>query len=348
MIIHKEKLGIKDYQPVYLFTLKNNQGVEISCLNYGCIITKILAPDRNGNVENIVLGFDRFSDYEVNSPYLGAIVGRVAGRISGGTFQLNGNNYRVTQNEGNNHLHGGNKGFSHVLWDAKIIEKVNEVSLEFFYNSPDGEEGYPGNVEMKVTYILNDFNEFTISYYGISDQTTLLNVTNHTYFNLSGNLKRDILNHELTIDSDKFLELQENLLPTGNIVNVDNTVFDFRNGRIIGEGINSNHSQNIIANNGYDHPFLLNKNHQQEIILVEKESGRKLIVETDEPCVVLYTGNTLGNEFSFSGTPSRKYLGLCLETQHPPDSINHPQYQSFILQEKQEYQTETKFLITLE
>lgn len=348
MKVHKKKFGIKDNQPVYLFTMENNHGLEVSCLNYGCIITKILAPDRKGNVENVVLGFDNFTDYEVNSPYLGAIVGRFAGRISEGAFQLDGNNYKVAQNEGINHLHGGIKGFSHVLWDAEIIEKEHELSLIFYYNSPDGEEGYPGNVEMKVTYTLNNDNEFMISYYGVSDKTTLLNVTNHTYFNLSGNLKRDILKHELTIDSDAFLELQENLLPTGNIINVENTVFDFRNGREIGEGVKSNNPQNIIAHNGYDHPFLLNKNHQQEIIVVEKESGRKLIVETDEPCVVLYTGNNLGNELSFYGTASRNYLGLCLETQHPPDSINHPQFQSSILQEKQVYQTKTKYLFTIE
>ncbi|MED0747364.1 galactose mutarotase, partial [Aeribacillus composti] len=306
-----------------------------------------LAPDREGKLENIVLGFDSIEEYERHSsPYFGAVVGRFAGRIKEGRFTLDGQEYQVTKNENQNHLHGGNKGFSKVLWDYNVgEEKENEISIEFCYFSPNGEEGYPGSLDVKVIYSLTNENELIITYYGKSDKKTLLNMTNHTYFNLSGDLKRDILYHELTIKSDKFIELDDELLPTGNLIDVKGTVFDFRKGRKIITGVKSTHPQILLANKGFDHPFLLNTNHQQEIILYEKESGRKLVIETDEPSVVLYTGNKLGEQrYKIRNVNSKNYLGLCLETQAPPDSVHHPHFHSSILNENNIYRKRTKYL----
>lgn len=343
MEVLQEQFGELDGQTVNAFTLKNSHGMEITCLNYGCIITKIMMPDADGQAENIVLGFDNIGDYIKYSPYFGAVVGRVAGRIANGEFNLNDKTYHVTQNEKGNHLHGGNKGFSRVIWNANIEEKEHSASVELYYKSSDGDEGYPGNLDMKVVYTLNEENELRITYEGKTDADTLLNVTNHTYFNLSGNLKRDILKHTLTMKSDRFLELNEALLPTGEFLDVTDTPFDFREGNTIEDGLASANEQNHIAGIGYDHPFLLKVNHEQEIILKDNESGRELVIETDEPGVVLYTGNQLKGNFMIHGVQSRKYLGLCLETQGLPDSIHHPQFKPCILKAGETYHSETKY-----
>lgn len=189
MKVVKEEFGSKDNQTVFLFNLINNYGVEIGCINYGCIITKIITPDKDGNFENIVVGYDTLNEYEKDSYFLGAAIGRVAGRIKAGSFELDGHTYSLAQNENNNHLHGGIKGFNQVIWDAEIIESEQEAAVRFTYLSPNGEEGYPGNLKVSVTYTLNNKNEFSIHYSGISDEKTLLNMTNHSYFNLSGDLK---------------------------------------------------------------------------------------------------------------------------------------------------------------
>lgn len=323
------------------FTLKNNNGYEVTCLDYGCIITEILMPDSSGKIENIVLGFDKVEEYQNYSPYFGAVVGRVAGRIKNGEFELEGKTYHVTKNEKSNHLHGGAKGFSHVIWNTNIIEKEDSASVEFYYTSPDGEEGYPGNLEMKVVYTIDADNQLKITYQGKTDRTTLLNVTNHTYFNLSGDLKRDILSHTLKMKSDRFLELEDSLLPTGEMLDVFGTPFDFRQGRRIEDGVKSKHVQNQIAGQGYDHPFLLSQHHEQEIVLSDEESGRQVVIGTDQPCVVLYTGNQLGEQFTIREVPSRRYLGLCLETQGLPDAIHHPHFPSIVLKEGESYHSET-------
>jgi aldose 1-epimerase len=295
----------------------------------------------------VVLGFESIEDYEKHSPYFGAVVGRVAGRIKGGTFTLEGTTYHVTKNENSNHLHGGHKGFSHVFWDTQAIKKEDSVSIEFFYRSPDGEEGYPGNLEMKMVYTLDDENRLTIAYHGKSDRTTPVNVTNHTYFNLSGNLKRDILDHVLTMKSSRFLELETSLLPTGRFLNVEGTPFDFRGGRRLADGIMSDHDQIRLAGNGYDHPFLLDRHFDQEIVLCDERSGRKLVVETDQPGVVLYTANQLDGDFMIRGVPARKYLGLCLETQGLPDAVHHPHFPSIVLEKGKVYQAKTTYIFSV-
>jgi len=343
MKVIQEKFGEINDQTVNSFTLVNDHGMELTCINYGCIITKMITPDKDGNYENIVLGYDSLEEYVKGSYFFGTVVGRVAGRIKGGSFDLNGKTYTLAKNENNNHLHGGDKGFDKVIWDASIQENDEDVSVQFSYLSPDGEEGYPGNLNIKVTYTLNNQNELTIHYSGISDEKTLLNMTNHSYFNLSGNIKRDILNHSLSIKSDKFLELNDELLPTGELLDVLGTPFDFTSEQLIKSGVESNHSQNQLAGQGYDHPFLLSSNHDQEIVLTDSESGRTLTIETDEPGVVVYSGNQMKSEGEIYGVPSRKYLGICLETQGLPDAIHHPNFPSWVLEKDQEYTSVTKY-----
>jgi aldose 1-epimerase len=343
MKVFYENFGQIDNKTIYSYTLVNDHGIEITAVNYGCIITKIISPDKEGNYENIVLGYDSLAEYEKNPSFFGAVCGRVAGRIEKGAFKLDGQEYSLVKNDNGNHLHGGIKGFDKVVWDAEIIEEDFEIGVEFSYVSPDGEEGYPGNLTIKVAYMLNNDNEFSIHYSGYTDQKTLLSVTNHSYFNLSGNLKRDILGHTLKIKSDTFLELSDNLLPTGNFKDVENTPFDFRAERNIESGVISDYPQNLLAGNGYDHPFLLKTNHDKEIILKDPESGRTLTIETDEVGVVVYSGNSLSTEGEIRGVHSRKHLGICLETQGLPDAIHHPHFPSIILDKGQQYNSITKY-----
>jgi aldose 1-epimerase len=347
MLIKVGKFGESQGGIVNSYSIVNNNGMELKCINFGCIITDIKVPDLYGNIESVVIGFDNLEDYFNYSQYFGAVIGRVAGRIKGGQFELNGEEYNVPLNEGHNHLHGGFKGFSNRLWKADIIRNENEAGVEFSLSSADGDEGYPGHLIVKVQYILNNQNELIISYYGIADQNTLVNITNHSYFNLSGNLKRDILNHDLILKSDRYLELDNELLPTGKSIDVIGTTFDFRNESKILNGVNSLYQQNQIVGNGYDHPFLLSTNNNKEIILKDRDSGRQLVIETDEPCVVFYTGNQLKDNFQIKGVQSRKYLGLCLETQGVPDAIHYPHFPSIILEKGQIYLSKTKYTFGL-
>ncbi|WP_223589050.1 aldose epimerase family protein [Neobacillus bataviensis] len=342
-VIH-ESFGQIDHQTVLSFTLVNDNGVEVTAINYGCIITKIVVPDKNGNYENVVLGHDSLNDYLKDPYFLGAVVGRVGGRIKGGSFKLDGQSYTLAKNDGNNHLHGGIKGLDKVVWDAEVMEE----GVRFSYFSPDGDEGYPGNLHIQVTYTLNNNNEFTIHYASQTDKKTLLTVTNHAYFNLSGDLKRDIVNHTLTIKSDQFLELDQEFIPTGIFVDVKNTPFDFTSERIIETGIASDHPQNVLVGNGYDHPFLLKTNHDNEIVLKDPDSGRVLTIETDEAGVVVYSGNSLKTEGEFRGTPSGKHLGICLETQGMPEAIHHPYFPSIILDKDQQYSSKTVYKFGIE
>ncbi|WP_031409196.1 aldose epimerase family protein [Geobacillus vulcani] len=331
MKVTYEKWAGYNGKDVLLFTLTNDHGVELSAMNYGCVVTRLCVPDRNGNIENVVLGFDRFEPYIENAPYFGAVIGRVAGRIRGASFELEGIAYQLAKNENNNHLHGGPNGFHRVLWRAETVQRDDAVGVVFSYTSPDGEEGYPGTLEVQVAYWLNNDNEWTVTYRARSDKTTLLNVMNHTYFNLSGNGKRDILDHTLTIQSSRVLELNEELIPTGRVLDVAGTPFDLRHGKMIREAVESGHPQIELVGGGYDHPFWLDRHHDKEIVLSDQESGRTLTVETDEVGVVVYTSNQLPEGMDLGGVPSRKHLGICLETQGLPDAVHHPQFPSIVL-----------------
>ncbi|WP_163100128.1 aldose epimerase family protein [Peribacillus alkalitolerans] len=339
----EQLFGNYNGESVKEYTLYNESGMSVSCLNYGCVISKIMVPDRNGNIENVVLGFEDFKDYLNWSPYFGAIVGRVAGRIKGASFDLDGKNFRLAANDYPNHLHGGKLGFSSVIWKTEIIEEENAIGLKFFNFSPDGEEGYPGNLGVTVSYLLTNDNELKITYEGKTDNKTLVNLTNHSYFNLSGNFKRDCSEHELQLETDFFLELSPDFTPTGRLLDVKNTPFDFKQSRKLKYGIHSTHPQNVLVGHGYDHPIVFASHDERTIVLREEESGRTLVVTTDQPCVVLYSGNQLEGPYSISDVPVRKYLGVCLETQGFPDAINHPEFPSIILERENVYYSTTKY-----
>ncbi|PLS05676.1 aldose epimerase family protein [Neobacillus cucumis] len=343
MKVEEKHFGCYDGADVTEYTLTNDSGMTVSCLNFGCVITKILVPDREGTMENVVLGFDNFEDYQKLSPYFGAVCGRVAGRIKGASFELDGNKYVLVQNEAPNHLHGGVKGFDSVIWETKKVEAENAAGLTFFYHSPDGEEGYPGNLETTVTYLLTNDNELKVTYEARTDKKTLVNLTNHSYFNLSGNIKRDCSEHILQLDSDRFLELASDLMPTGEMPASVNTPFDFTAGRKLKDGMESSYPQNVLVGKGYDHPLVFSEEGENRIVLSEEESGRVLEITTDQPCVVLYTSNMLDGDFEISGVKARNYLGVCLETQGLPDAIHHPNFPSVTLNPKDVYRTATTY-----
>ncbi|NRD77787.1 galactose mutarotase [Bacillus sp. BRMEA1] len=343
MEITKRLFGQIDGGTVNEYTLTNDLGMRVSCLDYGCVITKILAPDRSGTMENVVLGFERLEDYLEWSPYFGTVVGRVAGRIKGARFELDGQEYVLDANEGANHIHGGKKGFDKVVWQAEPLEDEKSVGIKFFYYSSDGEEGYPGNLETTVIYRLTNENELIVTFEAETDKKTLVNLTNHSYFNLNGNLKRDCSGHELQLDNNGFLELASDLIPTGKILGAADTPFDFRSGRKLSDGIQSSDPQNILVGYGYDHPLIFSKQGENKIRLCDDESGRVLEMTTNQPCVVLYSGNQLAGPFSISGVPARKYLGVCLETQGLPDAIHHPEFPSVILNPGELYRHATTY-----
>lgn len=322
------------------YTLKNNNDMSVSFLNFGGIITKIAVPNRTGKQENIVLSYENYEQYQENPYYLGAIIGRVAGRIQNASFKLNGNKYILEANERNHHLHGGTKGFHRVIWETTPFQKENIIGVKLSYVSPDGEGGYPGQVHATVTYTLTNHNEFIIDYEAVSDQQTVLTLTNHTYFNLSGNLKNTIENHIVQMNSDKILKLDSELIPTGEILHATNTPFDFRNGKMLAEGLHSNHPQNMIVGNGYDHYFLLNDG---TINVREKSSGRVMTIKTNQPGVVMYTSNSLEEGVKLRGGVSKKYLGVCFETQGSPASLHHSGLPEIILEAGQKYEKQTVF-----
>ncbi|WP_456278937.1 aldose epimerase family protein [Bacillus sp. AK128] len=342
MKVIEKIFGSLNGKDVKSYTVTTENGLELTCIEYGCVITSIKVPDHAGNLEEIVLGYDTIEKYVSQSPHFGCIVGRNSGRIEGASFELDGVTYSLSKNNGEHNLHGGPNGLDKVIWSSSVETTEDNVKIIFAYLSPDGEAGFPGNLNVTVTYTINQDNELLISYEAVSDQKTIVNLTNHTYFNLSGNLKTNILDHELTLKSGSYLELDSTLIPTGVEVPVEGTVFDFRQPSSFKRGVDSNDAQTVMVGGGYDHPFLLSTNHDKEIELVDRTSGRKLVIETDEPSVVLYTANSLGNEFSIRGRQSENYLGVCLETQKPPNMIP-----SFIIEANEKYKTKTKYSFQL-
>ncbi|KKE80231.1 galactose mutarotase [Bacilli bacterium] len=324
------------------FVLQNNNNMEVHILNFGGIITKILVPDKHGNFENVVLGYKNYQDYKTDSSnFFGAIIGRVAGRIKKAYFELDGNKYELEPNDGANHLHSGSNGFHRVLWDAVPFETATEIGVKLFYISKDGENGYPGNVCVTVTYMLNNNNQLIIDYSATTDKATPFTLTNHTYFNLSGNLKNLIQHHFVTVNSPYYLELNNELTPTGEILNTQNTTFDFIQGRTLNEGINSDFKQNKVVGNGYDHYFLFDKNQIGKIKIIEESSGRILNIETNHPGMVMYTANNLEKGIELDNGPSRKYLGICFETQGPPASLHHETLPTIVLHKDEIYNKQT-------
>ncbi|SDK18591.1 aldose epimerase family protein [Sediminibacillus albus] len=343
MQINQEEITLSNQQKWTRFTLKNDLGMEVSCLDFGGIITDILVPDINGKMENVVIGYQNEEDYLDNPNYFGALIGRVAGRIAGSSFTLEGKKYRLPANEGSNHLHGGPNAFNKVIWETAVFEEDNQAGVTFSRQSNDGENGYPGNVKMQITYTLDNQNNLVVTYRGKSDQDTFLTTTNHSYFNLSGDLKNGIQEHKITIDSSQFVELDNNLIPTGRKLATEGTVFDFRHGRQIRDGIDSTYEQNQFAGNGYDHYFIFDHHQPEQVIVFDEKSRRQMTVKTDQPGMVMYTSNTLKPGLNLKEGNSQPYLGICLETQASPASIHHEGFPSCFLAKDEDYFTQTSF-----
>ena len=328
------------------YILRNKNGMEISAINYGGIITSWKAKDRDGNYKDIVLGFNNLSEYESESPYFGAIIGRYGNRIAKGKFTLNGEEYTLAVNNGENHLHGGLKGFGKVVWDSKEVVDDSTASLVLSYVSNDMEEGYPGNLEVKVIYTLNNNDELRVKYKAVTDKTTIINLTQHSYFNLSADFNKNILDHDILINADSFLPVDSTLIPTGEIRNVGDTPFDFRRPKNVGEEINNSNNQLMIGN-GYDHCWVLNNQNQGLRFVAsayDSGTGRLLEVFSDQPGIQFYSGNFLdGTLQSKIGGNYDFRSGFCLETQHYPNSPNEKSFPSVTLSPGEKYVTETIF-----
>jgi aldose 1-epimerase len=344
--ISKEVFGeLPDGQVADLYTLTNANGMTVNITNYGGIITKLTAPDKNGEWADVVLGFDSLQPYLAGHPFFGALVGRYGNRIAKGKFKLNGKEYTLAANNGPNALHGGTKGFDKKIWKATEINKDSVVGLELEYVSQDMEEGYPGTLSAKVVYTLDNDNALTINYTATTDKETVVNLTNHSYFNLTG-LKRNILDHEVSIESDSIVPVDGTLIPTGQLRAVEGTPFDFRIPTKIGAGIDKTEDEQIKNGGGYDHCWVLKRSEPGLILFAtvrEPESGRILEAFTTEPAVQFYTGNFLDGKLTGKNATYAKRFGFCLETEHYPDSPNQPQFPTTVLKPGETYQTTTKY-----
>lgn len=326
-----------------LFTVSNKNGMTMSVMNYGGIIVSLTAPDRTGKMEDVVLGYDSLNSYLQDNPYFGALIGRYGNRIAKGKFALDGETYTLALNNGQNTLHGGVKGFDKVFWKIEPASTKDGASLKLTYTSADGEEGYPGKLDVVVTYTLTDDNQLKIHYRATTDRKTVVNLTQHTYFNLNG-ATSPIVDHELMIKADRFLPVDSTLIPTGEFLPVSNTPFDFQTPARIGSRINESHEQ-LKHGIGYDHCWVLNKINGElslAAVLYDSSSGRQVEVLTTEPGIQFYSGNFLnGSNIGKNGVAYQWRYGLCLETQHFPDSPNRPQFPSTVLNPGEVYESQT-------
>lgn len=336
-----------DGQPLDLYVLTAKGGAEASITNYGGAVVSLKVPDRNGKLADVVLGYDNADGYVNDKSFFGALVGRYGNRIGHAQFVLDGKTYTLAKNNGENSLHGGLKGFNKAVWTAKIIPAKDGQSLELSYLSKDGEEGFPGNLKVSVIYTLTDSNALRITYSATSDKKTVVNLTNHSYFNLAGQGSGDILGHLLIIRADKFTPVDAGLIPTGEFRDVAGTPFDFRKELAIGARIDQDEEQ-LKLGGGYDHNFVLQRSNDPEESLaarvLEPVSGRILEVWTTEPGVQFYTGNFLdGKTIGKGGLTYPKRSAFCLETQHFPDSPNQPKFPSVVLNPGERYHTITTY-----
>ena len=347
MKTNKTHFGItKELLPADLYTLSNDNGMSVSITNYGAIIQSLFVADRDGNFEDVVLGYDKLEDYIKSSPYFGSIVGRYCNRIANAKFILDGIEYNLAQNKGAHHLHGGIIGFDKVIWDALTYQNENEATLELTYLSKDGEEGYPGNLLTTVKYILTNEDQLVIDYKAETDKKTHVNLTNHSYFNLSGNLNNNILEHELWLNSETFLHTDNKSIPVGGPKSVYGTPFDFTKSTKIGLRINDSHEQ-LIFGKGYDHCMIFKESDEElplRATVYESASGRFMELFTTEPAFQFYTGNYLdGSYVGKQGIVYNHRAGFCLETGHFPDTPNKPDYPSTILNPGEIYNSKTVF-----
>lgn len=346
--IEKHAFGTADDgQAVDLYVLRNQSGMEVSITNYGGAVVSLKVPDRTGKVADVVLGYDDLQGYVTDKAYFGAIIGRYANRIAHGRFTLNGNTYSLAKNDGENEIHGGTKGFNKRVWTARDISGSNGQALELTYYSKDNEEGYPGNLTVKVIYSLAEKNELKIEYLATTDKETVVNLSNHSYFNLAGPGNGDILGHLVTIHAKEFSPVDSTLIPTGEARSVHNTPFDFSHAQAIGARINQD-DQQVKFGRGYDHNWILNRNGEHPLSLAaevyEPKSGRAMEVWTTEPGVQFYTGNFLNG--TVRGKEGKVYghrSAFCLETQHFPDSPNHPAFPSTVLKPGERFHSTTVY-----
>jgi len=340
----KQPFGALSAGAVELYTLTCASGLELLATNYGATIVSLHVPDKRGDTDDVVLGFDKLQKYLDNKSYLGGIIGRYGNRIAGARFTLDQVEYSLAANDGRNSLHGGNKGFDKVIWQAESFGNSQGVGLMFTYTSPDGEEGYPGRLRVNVTYTLTNQDELIFDYEATTDKATPVNLTQHSYFNLAGEGRGEILGHELTLNADDFTAVDATLIPTGEIRAVENTPLDFTKPCQIGARINQNDEQLLLAR-GYDHNFVIRRTGpglELAARVREPGTGRVLEVYTTEPAVQFYSGNFLdGTLTGKRGVNYQRRSGFCLETQHFPDSPNHPDFPSTILRPGQVYLSQT-------
>jgi aldose 1-epimerase len=337
---------LDDGTPVDLFTLTNASGIEARVINFGGIIVSLKVPDRTGQLDDVVLGFDEVDRYFAKHPNFGALIGRYGNRIGNARFTLDGKTYRLAANNGPNSLHGGLKGFDDVVWAAEPFTRPGERGVVFTHTSPDGDEGFPGTLKARVTYTLTDANELAFDYHATTDKPTHVNLTQHSYFNLAGDGSRDVLAHEMHLNADRYTPVDATLIPTGELAPVEGTPFDFRKPTAIGARIDADHPQ-IKHGGGYDHNFVLNRSGSGLALaarVIEPSTGRVMEVLTTEPGVQFYTGNFLdGTITGKRGRVYKKRYGFCLETQHYPDSPNKPDFPSTVLRPGAEYSTRTVY-----
>ena len=346
LTMRKDSFGkLSDGRQADLYTLTNAKGMEVVITNFGGAVVKVKVPDRTGKVDDVVLGYESLEGYIGDKASLGALIGRYGNRISHGKFSLNGIWYALPKNDGDNTLHGGPQGFNKRLWTAKDVSSKDRQALELTYLSPDGEEGFPGNLAVKVVYTLTEQNELIITYSATTDKETVINLTNHSYFNLAGQGKGDILGHRLMIRGDRFTVVDSFMIPTGELRKVSNTPFDFTREATIGSRIGQDDSQ-LQLGRGYDHNWVLSEPNRKTPVpaaeAYEPDSGRVLEVLTTEPGLQFYSGNFLdGTIHGKDGKVYGRRFGFCLETQHFPDSPNHPTFPATLLKPGQTYTTTT-------
>ena len=346
--ISKKSFGkLKNGQVIDVYTLENKNGLKTDIINYGAIQVSLLVPDKNGKLDDIILGYDGIVNYVTNNPYFGSIIGRYGNRIAKGRFSLDGKEYVLACNNDENHLHGGEKGFNNVVWNfVSSEENENGVSLTLSYLSKDGEEGYPGNLKVFITYTLSNNDELIISYKAKTDKKTICNLTQHNYYNLSGHDSGDILSHQLMINSDSFTPIDVGFIPIGEIKPVKGTNFDFTKPTAIGKNVKKDDEQ-LIFGKGYDHNFVLNKKGEKGKMtfaasVFDPKSGRFMEVFTEEPGLQFYGGNFLdGSNIGKDGIVYNFRNAFCLESQHYPDSPNKPNFPSVVLKPGEEYSTKT-------
>jgi len=339
MNLKKEIFGEVDGKKVFQYTLTNENEMMVKILNYGGIVTHLFVPDKKGRLADVVLGYDSLKGYLEDTPYFGAIVGRYGNRIAGGKFKINDEEYQLPLNDGANSLHGGIKGFDKMVWNADDFIYPDSAGVVLSYLSKDGEEGFPGNLDLKVTYTLTNDNELKIEYTASTDKDTIANLTHHSYFNLKGQGEGNVLDHQMQIIADRYVPVDETLIPTGELKELKHSPMDFTTPHAIGERIEQ-------VAGGYDHTWVLNHYDGKHIHLAAKvsepQSGRVMEVYTDQPGIQFYSGNFLdGSITGKQGKVYNKHYGFCLETQHFPDSPNQPNFPSVLLKPGEQYKTTT-------